>query len=78
MQVRGHLRLESAIFQGLGHEVHPTVASALVDGEWHVAHAEPRVSALLDVPLRPAEATHQEVAQAPPGGFQFLRGVHRA
>ena len=36
------------------------------------------MSPLLDVPLRPAEATYEKIAQAHPGGFQFLCRVHRA
>lgn len=36
------------------------------------------MAALLDISLRSAESTDEEVAQALPGSIQFFRRVHRA
>src|SRR6185503_15778736 len=56
--------------------LHPAVAGLAVDRERGMAHAQPRVAALLDVALRSAEAAHQEVAQPLLGAGEIRLGIH--
>jgi hypothetical protein len=60
------------------HQRHPAVAGALIDRKRHVAHAQARVTALLDVARRPAEAANEKIAQSLFGPGQILWRVHRA
>ncbi len=41
-------------------------------------HAQPRVSALFDVALRPAETADQEISQSRSGLLELVVGVHWA
>ena len=72
--IRRQLRLLKCAF----HQRHPAVARTLVDGKRHVAHAQTRVTALFDVPRRPAEAADEKITQPRLGARQVLRRVHRA
>src|SRR5690606_23342985 len=50
--------------QRVVHEFQPSLLGGLVDAEWHVAHAQAWMTALIDVGLWPAEAEDQKVAQS--------------
>jgi hypothetical protein len=58
------------------HQVEPTVASRLSDGEGRVTDAQPGMAALFDVGLGTSEAADEKIAQALLRAFQIVRRVH--
>ena len=62
----------------LVHQLHPSIARALIELERHVPHAQARMAALLDVALRSAKAADQKIFQPLLGAMQILFRVHRA
>ena len=62
----------------LVHQLHPSIARALIELERHVPHAQARMAALLDVSLRPAKAADQEILQPLFSALQIRFRVHRA
>lgn len=50
---------------GARHVSEPTVAFVLTDGEWGVAHPQPRMAALVRVRPGPAPVLHEEEGQPP-------------
>jgi hypothetical protein len=77
-QERGGLGVQGCGVEGVIHQAHPAIARPDVDGKRHVAHAEPRVAALLDVAGRAAKAADQEVAEPHFRGGEVLGRIHRA
>src|SRR5690606_30702845 len=73
----GHVVGQGGRVQGLRHELHPTVAGRLIDGEWSMALAQARVAALLNIAIRPAKAADQEVPQARFRAGHVARWIHR-
>src|SRR3954471_856697 len=57
--------------------MHPSVASGLVDLEWRMSGAQPRMPALFDIALRAAQTVNQKVPQALFGGNEIVRWIHR-
>ena len=62
-QQLGGVRGQRRLIQRVIHQLHPPIARALIELEWHVPHAQARVAAHLFVAPRPAEAADQEIAQ---------------
>ena len=60
------------------HELHPAVASGLIDTEGKVAGAKAGMAAFGDVMLRAAKTIDQETTKPFFGSFAFMRGIHRA
>ena len=64
------------LVEGAIHELHPPVAGALIDREGHVAHPQPRMPALGDVPRRPAEPADEKIAQPLFGTGEIIGRIH--
>lgn len=72
----GRLRIEPRFIEGTIHQLNPAIAGGLIDDEGHMPHAQARMTALLDVAWRPAEAADEEVAQPLFGAGQVVCGIH--
>jgi hypothetical protein len=60
------------------HQLHPAIASDRVDRERQVAHAEPRVSSLLDVSLGSTESPDEKVSQTLLSAREIVGRIHLA
>jgi hypothetical protein len=67
---------EGGLSEGVVHELHPAIASGLIDMEGKMAGAKAGMAAFGDVSLRAAKAVDQEIAKALFGSFAFVRGIH--
>src|SRR5579863_3825228 len=62
--------------QSVAHQLHPAVASDLIDRKRKMPRAEPWMASLFDVALRPSEPVDQEIPEALLGTFEIPRRVH--
>lgn len=69
---------ESGLGESVIHQGDPSIAGLAVNGETGVAHAQSRMTTLLDVGGRAAEAKYQELAEAGFSAGEIGRGVHGA
>ncbi len=58
------------------HQLYPAVARLLIQLERHVPHAKARMTALLHVSLRSAEAADEKVPQAQFGAIEIVLRIH--
>lgn len=74
----GNVYAELALGDRVVHQLHPAVASVLINGEGSVAQAEFGMAALLQIVLRSAETKDQEQSQPFFCTSQIARRIHRA
>src|SRR5215470_10290748 len=59
------------------HQLHPAIASTLIDAERRMPGAQPRMPSLLEIPNRSPKSIDQEVSKARLGARQILGRIHR-
>src|SRR5579863_5650426 len=67
---------QSGFHQRVAHQVHPSVASGLIDMKRRMPRAEAGMASLFDISLRPSEAVDQEIPEALLGTFEIPCWVH--
>src|SRR5437763_12167134 len=60
------------------HQLNPSIAGAVVNGEWSVAHPQSRMAALLGICLRAAKALHDKFAKPLLGAGEVVLWIKRA
>jgi len=67
---------KSRLGEGIVHELHPAIASGLIDTEGKVASAETGMATLGNVILGTTKAIDQEIAKALFSSGAFVCGIH--
>lgn len=60
------------------HQLHPAVASGLIDHKGRVAHTEAGMAAVFDVSLRTAKTVNEKTPEALFGTGKIAPAIHRA
>lgn len=60
------------------HQLHPAIASLLIDDERHVPHSQTRMSALVNIGFGSSKSIDQKIGQSFLGMSQSVRWIHRS